>query len=308
MTHLLALLGVLSISFSAVFIRLASVSPVTAAFFRALYAIPVLAPLWHLWRARDGRTAAARGVAFASGLVLAADLAFWHESIALVGAGLGTVIANVQVVFIAAIGWALYGERPTPRTWLVIAGVLAGVGFTSGLARPDAYGAAPVLGVVFGLLAGLCYSAFLLIFRAANRTTRLRAGPLLDSTCGMAVGALLVAPLDRGFSIAPSWPAHGWLALLAIVAQVIGWLLIASALTRLPPLETSILLLVQPVFALVWGKAFFDERLSAVQWFGTGLVLGGVAMTSGGRLTREASPDPHDSLAVPHPTTLGPGR
>lgn len=80
MIHLLALLGVLSISFSAVFIRLAQVSPVTAVFYRAAYAIPVLAGLWFASRAQDVRSSRARLIAFIAGLMLAADLAAWHES------------------------------------------------------------------------------------------------------------------------------------------------------------------------------------------------------------------------------------
>jgi len=111
MIHLLALAGVLSISFSAVFVRLASVSPVTATFFRAVYALPVLAGPWILLRRRDRRTRRDRALAVASGLILAVDLALWHESIALIGAGLGTVLANVQVVFVAIAGWVMFGER-----------------------------------------------------------------------------------------------------------------------------------------------------------------------------------------------------
>ena len=64
---------------------------------------------------------------------------------------------------------------------------------------------------------------------------------------------------------------------LAVVAQVVGWLLIATALPRLRALETSILLLGQPVFALIWGVLVFGERLSPLQWAGAAVVLGGVA-------------------------------
>jgi drug/metabolite transporter (DMT)-like permease len=46
-------------------------------------------------------------------------------------------------------------------------------------------------------------------------------------------------------------------------------------------------LLMQPVFAIVWGRLFFQEALSLVQWCGTALVLGGVATISSGRLTIE---------------------
>lgn len=283
MVHLVALLGVLSISFSAVFVRLAAVSPVTATFYRAAYAIPVLAAVWALSRDAGPRPRRARLLALASGVILGIELAFWHQSIALIGVGLATVLANVQVVVVAAAAWILYGERPGAGTAAVIGGILVGVALTSGLARPDAYGSAPIAGVALGAFAGACYAIFLLMFRAANRALAPTSGPLLDATIGVALGALVSAPFDPRFAFAPSWPAHLWLALLAVVSQVIGWLLIAQAMPRLPALETSIVLLVQPVFALVWGVLFFTERLSPLQWLGAALVLAGVGSVSVGR-------------------------
>jgi drug/metabolite transporter (DMT)-like permease len=280
MIHLLALLGVLSISFSAILVRLAAVSPVTATFFRAAYAVPVLAAIWALGRRRDHRRRRERGLAFVSGLILAADLTLWHESIALVGAGLGTVIANVQVVFVAAAAWVLYGDRPSRRTVAVIALVLAGVALTSGFARADAYGADPVTGALIGVVAGVAYAAFLLVFRAANESLAPTAGPLLESTIGAVAGALVCALFDPRFTLAPAWPAHLWLVLLALVSQVLGWLLIATALPLLPTVETSIMLLGQPIFAVLWGVLIFRERLSPVQWIGSALVLAGVASIS----------------------------
>src|SRR5437660_1302512 len=159
MVHLFALAGILSISFSAIFVRLAAVSPVTATFFRALYALPLLVALWLPRRARDRRSRRERAIAFVSGLVLAADLALWHESIALIGAGLATVIANVQVVFVAAAAWAIDGDRPTPRLGVVMAVVLGGVALTSGIASHAAYGTRPGAGAAVGVLAGVCYAA-----------------------------------------------------------------------------------------------------------------------------------------------------
>jgi drug/metabolite transporter (DMT)-like permease len=277
--HILALLGVLSISFSAVFIRLARVSPVTATFYRAAYAIPMLVVI-SVARRREGRSRRDHLLAFVSGLFLAADLDLWHESIALVGAGLGTVIPNVQIVFVAIVAWLHQGERPRAWTIGMIAVVLFGVTLTSGLARSDAYGTRPGEGVALGVAAGLCYAVFLVVFRASNRSLAPPAGPLLDATIGTAAGALLSAGLDHEFTFAVSSEAHLWLFALAIVSQVIGWLFIATALPRLPSVETSVLLLVQPVFAIVWGVMFFAERLSAVQWVGSAIVLAGVAVLS----------------------------
>src|SRR3954470_4979159 len=148
MLHFLALLGVLSISFSAVFVRLAAVSPITATFYRAAYALPVLGTLWLVQRRHDRRPGRERGIAVASGVILAVDLNLWHESIAMLGAGLGTVIANVQVVFVAIAAWFLYRERPSGGRVLMIAIVIGGVALSSGLGRNDAYGERPVAGAV----------------------------------------------------------------------------------------------------------------------------------------------------------------
>src|SRR5258706_2834350 len=287
MIQLLALLGVLSISFSAVFVRLAGVSPVTASFFRAAYALPLLMVIWHFQRDADHRPRRDRLLALAAGSILGFELAVWHESIALIGVGLATVLANVQVVFVAIAARYLYDERLTARKVAVIGAVLTGVVLTSGFARHDAYGASPVLGVMLGAFSGACYSAYLLMFRAANRTLAPTSGPLLDATIGSVIGALVCAPFDAGFSIAVHFPGHCWLLLLAIVAQVIGWLLIATALPRLPATETSIVLLAQPVFALIWGLLFFSERLSLVQWIGAAMVMGGVATISSQKLRTE---------------------
>lgn len=286
MIHLLALLGVLSISFSAVFVRMAAVSPVTASFFRSAYAVPWLALIWYFQRHSDHRPRRDRLLALVAGSILGFELAVWHESIALIGVGLATVLANVQVVFVAIAARYLYDERLTARKAAIIGAVLAGVVLTSGFARHDAYGASPVLGVALGAFAGACYSAYLLMFRAANRTLAPTSGPLLDATIGSVIGALLCAPFDPGFSFVVHFPAHFWLVLLAIVAQVIGWLLIATALPRLPATETSIVLLAQPVFALIWGLLFFSEHLSIVQWIGAAMVMGGVASIARQRGTR----------------------
>ncbi len=147
----------------------------------------------------------------------------------------------------------------------------------SGLGREDAYGEDPLGGVLFGVGAGLAYAGFLLIFRASNRRYLApTAGPLLDATAGAALGSALAGLLDSDFSLAPSWPEHGWLLLLAIVAQTVGWLLIAQAIPRLPALETSVLLLVQPVAAILWARLIFAETLSVLQGLGVLVVLAGV--------------------------------
>ncbi len=241
-TRLLALIGIIGISFSAIFVRLAGVSPSTAAIYRTGYAIPLLLLGWILTRRSDHRPRLNRWLALLAGGLLGVDLTVWHRAIEHIGAGLATVLGNTQIVFVAILAWLLHGEKPSPTARVTVPLVFAGVILISGLGRADAYGARPLLGVLFGILTGITYSGFLILFRYSNRGRVPSVGPLLDATVGAFVASFALAPLDPHLDLRFHWPAHGWLIALALVAQVGGWLLITSALPRLPALDTSVML------------------------------------------------------------------
>lgn len=274
--RVIALMGVFAISFTAVLVRLADVSPLTAGFFRAAYALPILAVMWLLARRSDNRPRSDRRLAFISGLLLAGDLWLFHAAIGAIGAGLGTLLANIQVVFVALAAWALHDERPGTTAFVAIPGVFTGVAMLSGLGGADTYGADPVAGVILGFLAGIAYALFILTYRAAGRSRSSAIGTLLDTTLGTAAGTLLAGLATGTIDLGFGWPTHRWLMILAVAAQVFGWLMIGYALPRLPALTTSVLLMVQPIGALIWGALIFSERLSALQGLGVALVLLGV--------------------------------
>jgi len=263
-----------------VWVRLAAAPPETAAFLRMAYALPALLLLWLPMRRGDRRSRRERLLAVAAGGVLAVDLAFWHRSIGLIGAGLATVLANTQVVFVGVAAWLLHRERPTLLARALVPAVFAGVALISGLGMPDAYGIDPVMGAVCGLLTGVSYSAFLLVFRASNRVLAPAVGPLLDATIGAAGASLIIGLADGGLRVDLAWRAHLWLAALALGSQVLGWLLIARALPRMAALDSSVLLLLQPLAAVLWGHLVFAETMSPVQWAGVVLVLAGVGLLS----------------------------
>lgn len=282
MTRLTAIVGILTISLSAIFVRLADATPSTAAFLRTAYAAPFLWLIWNLGRRNDRRSRRERWLAFTSGVFLGVDLVVWHRAIGLIGAGLGTVLANTQVVFVGVAAWILHRERPRMRAFLIIPVVFAGVVLISGLGRPDAHGVNPRAGTVYGVLAGVSYAVFLLMFRASNRALAPPAGPLLDATLGAAICSLAWASIEGSLQLGIEASAHAWLLLLAILPHVGGWLLISAALPRLPALDTSVLLLLQPMATVLWALLIFGEWLSGVQWSGVALVMGGIAWLSMG--------------------------
>ena len=80
----------------------------------------------------------------------------------------------------------------------------------------------------------------------------------------MIAGALASAFFDPHFTFAPGMTPTIWLVLLAIGSQVIGWLLIGVALPKLPVIETSVLLLGQPVFTVIWGVSAVRRAAVAI--------------------------------------------
>jgi len=203
-----ALIGAVAISFSGILFRVAHVSPSTGAVFRCLYALPAL---WLLARWEDNRYGTRprkqRMLAWAAGLFFAVDLVAWHQGIEEVGAGLATVLGNLQVVLVGLLAWAILRERPTNRSLAAIPVALFGVILISGVLEQGAYGRNPGLGVAFGILTAVSYAGFLLVLREGNRDLRRPAGPLFDATLAAAMGCILIGLALGNSRSAPRWSA-----------------------------------------------------------------------------------------------------
>jgi drug/metabolite transporter (DMT)-like permease len=288
----LALLGACTIAFSAILVHQAAVHPATAAVYRCLYALPVLGLLaWREERRYGPREPGQRRLALVAGLFFAADLIFWHQAIADVGAGLATVLGNLQVVVVPFAAWAVLGEVPGRRILAALPLTMLGVVLISGALEDGAYGANPARGVLFGALTGVAYAGFILVLRHGTQDQRRPAGPLFDATW-VSAAASVTAALALGVDdLAPAWPSAGWLVLLALSSQVMGWLLISTSLPRLPAALASMILTVQPVGSVMLGIVLLGEEPTVVQLCGAALILAGLVSVAvaAGRRTQPAS-------------------
>ncbi|MGH2684784.1 MAG: DMT family transporter [Actinomycetota bacterium] len=281
---LTAALGAGCIAFSAILVRLAEVSPDTAAVFRCVYALPVLGLL--AWREHRRFGPVGRGdrrIALLAGLFFALDLIAWHRSIREVGAGLATVLGNLQVVMVGLVAWWLLRERPSGRLLLAVPVVVAGIVLISGVLEEGAYGSDPVAGTVFGILTAGAYTVFVLLLRRANADLRRPAGPLWAATLSASAMSLAAGLALGDLDLLPGWPAQGWLVLLALTSQVAGWLLISISLPRLPAAVTSVVITLQPVGSVFLAVLLLGEAPSALQFAGVALVLAGVVVAARGR-------------------------
>jgi len=288
-----AALGALCIASSGILVRLADSTPVTVAIYRCLYALPVLGFITHLESRRVGPLPVrSRNLAWIAGAFFSADLIFWHNAIDAVGAGLATVLGNLQVLIVGFLAWALLAERPARSLFGAIPLVMIGVVLISGVTG-DAYGSDPELGVIFGIATSLAYAGFILVLREGSRDLRRIAGPLFHATLVSALVSTVYGALVGGVEWNPGWPAHGWLVALALSAQVLGWLLISRSLPRLPAAVTSVILLLQPVGAMGLAALVLEERPSVAQLAGAALILAGVVIATSGH---QRSVEPEGAL------------
>lgn len=276
--------GAAAIAFSSIFVKLADVSPATAAFFRCFYALPVL----FLFAAYERRARPSQAATRHPGALLVASLSFgcamlfWHHSIGDVGAGLATVLANVQVVLVPLAAWVFLRERPGARVVAVVPVVLFGVLLVSGALEQGAYGDDPVAGVSFGLLASLCYVGCLLGLRQANRDGDRPARSLLGATAGATVVCAVYGLASGTLDPVPPLAAQGWLVLLALTAQALGWLLLARSLPRIGAALASVIILIQPVGSVLLALVLLGEDPSAWQLAGVAVIATGIVVASSG--------------------------
>ena len=262
--------------------RLSKAEPATVSFFRCFYALPILAPLaLREHRRSGGRPFRAQLPVYFAGVLFGADLVLWCYSIDAVGAGLATVLSNCQVVIVPLAAWALFSEQPSRRVAVSIPIALAGVVLISGMVGSGAYGSNPLLGGIFGVASGIAYAGSLLAMRTGGKKESGRTSTrLFEMTLASALTAGVVGAALGKIDFLPGPRSQLWLIALALGSQVIGWLLITWALTRLPTATTALVLTLQPAGAVVLAMLILGESPSATQLIGVGAVIAAILVAT----------------------------
>jgi drug/metabolite transporter (DMT)-like permease len=266
-------IGALSLSASATLLGLAGTTAATATTARCALAVPAVTALAVREKRRMGGLDA-RGYlsAVVCGVLFAADMLWWTQAIPEVGAGLSTVLVNTQVAIVPLLAW-LVDREPVHRRFLwALPVILAGVLLAGGIFEHGVSGTNPTMGTVHAVAAAVCYSGFLFLLRRGGQ-----GGQPLQTYLVVLISALVVAVavglLGDGLDVTPGWTTAGWLILVTISGQLLGWLLVAFCTPKLPSEVSSALLMLMPVGAVGLGALILAERPSPLQLAGCALVL-----------------------------------
>ena len=268
------IVGATLISFSAVFVKLAAVGPITAGFYRVVFG-GVFLLLFALARGYFRElTRRSLYMALLCGVVFALDLTWWHKSIHGVGPGLATVLSNFQVFIMAAAGMVLFSECLTLRFIVAVCLAMAGLFM---LVSPgwSTFGPMWRWGVYYGLLTAVAYAAYLLLVRFLQTRKSFGAVVVNMALISLATGLIMGVQLQlagESFSI-PDGTSLAALAGYGFFSQVVGWILISTALPRVQVSLAGLIILLQPSLAFIWDILFFARPTAIVEVIGAGIAL-----------------------------------
>lgn len=267
-------IGIISISFSAIFVRWAGAPGPVASFYRMAIAVLLLAwPFYRRARAQGSLPRLGIQIAVLGGLFFAGDLALWTTGVMMSGATNPTLLANTAPVWVGLGSLIFFREALSARFWMGLILAMGGAVLILGL---DALRAATLgLGTLFGLMAAIFYGGYFLVTQRGREN--LDSLTYLWFTALSASLALLALNTVLGHPIAGYSPlTYLNFLCLGVLVQVFGWLAISYSQGYLPASIVAPTMLVQPVATAVLAVMLLGERLSLWHIAGGVTVLAGV--------------------------------
>lgn len=205
-----------------------------------------------------------------AGVGVAGNFSFYFVSIEEGSVAVAATLMYSAPVFVYLVSFVVGLERPTTLKLGAIAVVMIGIVLLTRLYDTGA-GGVTLIGVGAGLLAGLSYTLFIFGFKYAAP----HGSPQAILTIAFAVlTVVLIGPGDADQTVAvlraPSWPLF---AALGVLGAGVSFFLYIVGLDRTTPAVASIVAMIEPVTASLFGVVVLDERLRALQILGMGLIL-----------------------------------
>jgi len=212
-------------------------------------------------------TRAMLGWAMLSGVAIVGNWLLLFAAYSRASIAIATAVYNLQPFLLVGLAGVFLGERVTlaKLTWLAVAflGMLAIVA-----AHGEGQGSDYLLGISLALGAALLYALAALIIK------RLRAAPAqVIALVQVVTGSVLLAPWVMPIALPAAPSAIASVLTLGLVHTGVMYVLLYSAIQRLPTALTGALSFIYPVAAILVDWLAFGHRLGALQWLGVGLIL-----------------------------------
>lgn len=208
-------------------------------------------------------------LAVLSGVAIVGNWVLLFASYSRASIAIGTAVYNVQPFMLVGLAALFLGEKITAQKlfWLAVSflGMLA---IVSAHGEQGQGGGDYLTGIALALGAALLYAIAALIIKHLTGTP-----PHLIALIQVSTGVLLLAPWAN-FSALPQQP-EAWASLvtLGMVHTGVMYVLLYSAIQRLPTAVTGALSFIYPIAAIFVDWFAFGHRLELLQWLGVAAIL-----------------------------------
>ena len=266
--------GILSLSFSAMFVRWANAPGPVTAFYRLFFSIFLLLPFF-LPRTKTNRSLKSRSVIFPllAGVFTACDLGLWTASLSFTTASNATLLGNTAPLWVALGTWLILKKQLAPAFWRGLSITLLGAALIMGtdfILHPR-FG----LGDAMAIGTGIFYGGYFL-FTERSRTFFDPVSHIWLVGIGASVTLFLINVFLR--NPLTGYPSQTWLVFFAtaIVSQIIGYMSLAYALGHVPASVVSPTMVMQPIVTTLLAIPLLGEIPTIWQGIGGAIALVGI--------------------------------
>lgn len=205
-----------------------------------------------------------------AGIGIAGNFAFYFVSIAAGSVAVAATLMYCAPVFVYLVSFVLELEKPTGLKWAAITFVMIGVALLTRVHEIGAGGIA-LVGIGAGLLSGLSYAVFIFGLKYATPHGSPQAILVIAFTA-LVVILFWFGDADQA-AIALSTSSLPLFAALGVFGAGLSFILYTVGLHGTAPSVASVVAMVEPVTASLFGVVVLGESLTGLQIFGMGMIL-----------------------------------
>lgn len=272
---LIILIGVIFVSFGAIFTKISSAPSLAIATYRLGFSSLILLPYVLKNNIKEIKRVSKKDffICLISGIFLAFHFATWLESIKYTSITSSTVLVNTHPIFIFIGSLFILKEKVSKKAIMSIAVALIGSTIIS--LGDSSLGSNIFYGDFLAVLGGFCIAAYMMIGRVVRQ--RLSVNSYTFIVYSSSTLTLLILSLITNTPLYP-YPKSDWLIFLALAVfcTILGHSIFNWALEYLNPAFVSTAILGEPVFATIWAMLLFKEIPTPWQIIGGIIIILGV--------------------------------
>lgn len=271
------IIGVISVSLSAIFVKLATADAGVIAFYRMLFSVLMMLPVF-LWKyVGELKELSKKDWIYSSlaGIFLAFHFILWFESLNYTSVASSTVLVTMQPLFAFLGTYLFFGERISRKTML--AGSIAIIGSALISWGDFKISGSALYGDILALIACALITGYLLFGQDVRQRLSLMTYTMV--VYSMSVVTLFFYVVLKGESFGP-YPQTEWFwfILLALIPNLLGHNLFNWAVKWVSTNVISIAILFEPVGAAILAMFIFKEYVTLTQVVGGLIVLAGITL------------------------------